>query len=92
MGMLFDYIKEIAASKDYYPDENNNEKDLFVEEIKQTMKELKNAEIYFQNVTDPDLIDHAIYKLESVKRKYTYLLKKAKEEGINFNNFTSLLS
>ncbi|AIS51268.1 hypothetical protein TKV_c00540 [Thermoanaerobacter kivui] len=91
MGMLFEYLKEIAATKNIY-DNYSNEAYQLVNEVKQTVKELKDAEIYFQNVTDPDLVDYAIYRLESLKRKYIYLLKKAKKEGINFDNFSSLLS
>ncbi|ABY91362.1 MAG: Uncharacterized protein XD65_0381 [Caldanaerobacter subterraneus] len=90
MGMLFDYLKEIAVTKNIY--DYNSENYQLVNEVRQTIKELKDAEIYFQNVTDPDLVDYAIYRLESLKRKYIYLLKKAKEEGINFDNFSSLLS
>ncbi|AEM77575.1 MULTISPECIES: DUF2508 family protein [Thermoanaerobacter] len=90
MGMLFDYLKEIAVTKNIY--DYNSENYQLVNEVRQTIKELKDAEIYFQSVTDPDLVDYAIYRLESLKRKYIYLLKKAKEEGINFDNFSSLLS
>ncbi|ADD01369.1 DUF2508 family protein [Thermoanaerobacter sp. CM-CNRG TB177] len=90
MGMLFDYLKEIAVTKNIY--DYNSENYQLVNEVKQTIKELKDAEIYFQNVTDPDLVDYAIYRLESLKRKYIYLLKRAREEGINFDNFSSLLS
>lgn len=89
--MLFDYLKEMAATKNIY-DYNCSENYQLVNEVRRTIKELKDAEIYFQSVTDPDLVDYAIYRLESLKRKYIYLLKKAKEEGINFDNFSSLLS
>ncbi|MBE3591445.1 MAG: DUF2508 family protein [Thermoanaerobacter sp.] len=90
MGMLFDYLKEIAVTKNIY--DYNSKNYQLVNEVRQTIKELKDAEIYFQSVTDPDLVDYAIYRLESLKRKYIYLLKKAKEERINFDNFSSLLS
>ncbi|EGD52019.1 hypothetical protein TheetDRAFT_1106 [Thermoanaerobacter ethanolicus JW 200] len=90
MGMLFDYLKGIAVTKNIY--DYNSENYQLVNEVRQTIKELKDAEIYFQSVTDPDLVDYAIYRLESLKRKYIYLLKKAKKEGINFDNFSSLLS
>lgn len=43
----------------------------------------QNAEKFFHSVSsDPDLIDHAIYKLESNKARYVYLLKQAKSKGI----------
>ena len=37
------------------------------------------AENYFDNVADPDLIDFAIYDIEAAKKKYIYMLKKARE-------------
>lgn len=38
------------------------------------------ARSYFDSITDPDLIDYAIYTLEAAERKYMYLLKQMKEE------------
>ncbi|MDI6605492.1 MAG: DUF2508 family protein [Thermoanaerobacteraceae bacterium] len=87
MGLLYNALKELSFTKEV-KDENY----LLVNEVKQTMRQIKDAEMYFQNVTDPDLIDQAIYNLESLKKKYIYLIKKAKENGINFNNFDSLIS
>ena len=34
---------------------------------------------YFDNVADPDLIDFAIYDMEAAKKRYVYMLKKARE-------------
>ncbi|MDK2784518.1 MAG: hypothetical protein PWQ41_1426 [Bacillota bacterium] len=39
------------------------------------------ARRYFDAVTDPDLIDFAIYNMEAAQRRYTYLLKRARAEG-----------
>ncbi|HHY46195.1 MAG TPA: YaaL family protein [Firmicutes bacterium] len=36
------------------------------------------AERYFHAVTDPDLIDHAIYSMCAAEQKYIYFLKKAR--------------
>ena len=55
------------------------EKEKILENLKSAQKEWKDKEIYFQSVTEPDLIDHAIYELEASKIKYMYLLKKAKK-------------
>lgn len=42
------------------------------------------AQEYFQNVSDPDLIEYAIYDLETAKRRYMYLLKRVRvqEEAV----------
>lgn len=42
------------------------------------------ARTYFDNVTDPDLIDHAIFAIEAAERKYMYLLRHAEEFGYKF--------
>lgn len=49
------------------------------EQIELAKKDWVYAHNYFQNVTDPDLIDHAIYMLEAAEAKYSYLLKQARE-------------
>ncbi len=54
-----------------------------LENIRMAHEEWRNAEKYFENVTDPDLIDHAIYRIEAARTRYTYLLKLAREMGIN---------
>lgn len=43
-------------------------------------KEWTDAERYFNNVTDPDLVDHAIYSLRAAEQKYSYFLKKARSQ------------
>lgn len=60
----------------------NLENEKIIKEIKQAQNEIKNAENFFQNVTDMELIDVAIYELEAKISKYQYLIKIAKEKGI----------
>ena len=50
-------------------------------------QEWKYAKLYFDCVTDPDLIDHAIFYIGATEKKYMYLLKRAREEGLNIDNF-----
>ena len=33
----------------------------------------------FDNVDDPDLVDFAIYDMQAARKKYVYMLKKARE-------------
>jgi hypothetical protein len=40
------------------------------------------------SVTDPDLIDHAIFYMGATEKKYVYLLKRAREMGINIQTPT----
>ena len=50
----------------------------FATEIKKAHADWQAAENYFDNVADPDLVDFAIYDIEAAKKKYIYMLKKAK--------------
>ena len=58
-----------AQPKDYFT---------IVEEARQ---DWQGARKRFEQISDPDLVDHAIYALEAAERRYVYLLKKAREEG-----------
>lgn len=62
----------------------NDEKEL-IENIYKAQNDWIKSEQYFQCVSDPDLIDHAIYTMEATKVKYMYLIKKAKERGVKLN-------
>ncbi|MGM0369331.1 MAG: DUF2508 family protein [Bacillota bacterium] len=50
------------------------------EKIEEARVEWKKARKYFDIVSDPDLVDHAIYLLGAAERKYEYLLKVKQEE------------
>ncbi|MCL4423990.1 MAG: YaaL family protein [Firmicutes bacterium] len=41
------------------------------------------AQNYFENVSDPELVDHAIYLLEAAERKYVYLLRQARTSDVH---------
>lgn len=49
--------------------------------VEQARQDWQCARERFDQISDPDLIDHAIYDLEAAERRYVYLLKKAREEG-----------
>ncbi|MDI3281173.1 MAG: YaaL family protein [Bacillota bacterium] len=40
------------------------------------------AKSYFDFVTEPDLIDVAVYNIQAAERKYMYLLKEARNQGL----------
>ncbi len=45
-------------------------------------REWMQAKAYFEEVDDPDLVDHAIYAMEAAEKKYMYLLKLARKENV----------
>lgn len=57
-----------------------------LQNLNKAHSEWKKAELYFQSVTEPELIDHAIYNLEAARTKYLYLLKQARRKKIKVNN------
>ena len=61
---------------------NQNE---FLELIREARDEWYQAQNYFENVSEPDLVDYAIFKAEAAKRRYMYLLKQARIYGIKNN-------
>ncbi|WIV12327.1 DUF2508 family protein [Proteiniborus sp. MB09-C3] len=68
-----------------------NEYEKFLEQLNQAHEEWHDAELYFQSVTESDLIDYAIYKMQASKTKYVYLLKQAKKMGIKAENVDNSL-
>lgn len=57
-----------------------NLEDELTQDLEEAQRELTRARRYFNSVSDPDLIDHAIYLLEATRKKYSYLLKKKKKQ------------
>lgn len=58
-------------------------------EIEQAHLEWSIAKQHIDHVSEPELIDHAIYHLEATERKYGYLLREAKKRyGQQGNNAT----
>ncbi|MFZ5823799.1 MAG: DUF2508 family protein [Bacillota bacterium] len=46
------------------------------QEMEAARREAEAAERYFQTVTEPELVDHAIFTMEAAKRKYVYLYRQ----------------
>jgi len=51
----------------------------YADDVKRAYAVWQAAQNYFDNVADPDLIDFAIYDMEAAKKRYVYMLKKARE-------------
>lgn len=56
-----------------------SEEEKLREEISQAQADWALAQRHIDYVSDPELIDHAIYYLEAAERKYGYLLREAKK-------------
>ena len=74
---LFDFIpgfKTEAKTNDYHKE--------ICCAISIAHQEWLDAQCFFDNVNDNDLIDYAIHKIDAAKSKYMYLLRLARESGI----------
>ena len=69
--------------------EKELEKENIIKEIKKAQTDVAVAEKFFQFVSDPELVDVAIYNLEAKKSRY--LIKIAKEKGIKKSLKESLI-
>lgn len=49
--------------------------------VEQARQEWQDAKGRFNEVSDPDLVDYAVYALEAAERRYIYLLRKARQNG-----------
>ncbi|GEM_PF-3301720 len=58
-----------------------------LQELAQAREEWQSAHSYFNNATDPELVDHAVLLLEAAERKYMYLLKEVKAKGLKVDMF-----
>ena len=56
--------------------------------IEQARREWQDAQEYYNNFTDNDLIDHAAFRIQAAEKRYVYLMKKAREEGIVYSRYT----
>lgn len=69
--------------------DSNVKNDLYIN-LENAKKEWEEAKNIFENVSEPDLVDYAIYNVEAAERKYVYLLRQIKEqnekEKVNANN------
>lgn len=78
VSALGNLYNKVSQTSDQETDENKE----LAQCVIKAHEDWQSAENFFHSVSDPDLIDHAIYKLEASKARYVYLLKQAKAEGI----------
>lgn len=79
--LISEKFKELSGSRGLTEEEEITNK------LREAFEEWKKKEIYFESVTEPDLIDHAIYEIEASKTKYIYFLKKAKKKDIKAKSY-----
>jgi len=77
---IVDYVLNILRGS-----KKKDENEEFIRMIFKAKQEMVDAQCYFDNITAPELVDYAIYKMEAAKSQYVYLLKLAKDKGLNID-------
>lgn len=62
-------------------DPNLEERNQITRAIEKAHREWIAARTYFQTVSDPELVDHAIFLVDAAEKKYMYLMRRAREHG-----------
>lgn len=60
------------------------EEDELLGAIRTARMDYKMAESRFNETSESDLVDQAIYDMLSAKTRYTYLMKQARDRGLRF--------
>ncbi len=63
--------------------EREKERKAFLQIVYKAKEDWQDSQNYFENVSNPDLVDLAIHRMEAAKIFYMYLLKEAKRKGIS---------
>lgn len=64
------------------PSEQERKEEL-VEQIDKAREEWDLARCQLDQMSEPELIDYAVYRLQAAEKRYMYLLKKAEKKGIS---------
>ncbi|MBE3520205.1 MAG: YaaL family protein [Firmicutes bacterium] len=62
--------------------EKEIERKALLKALRQAQHEMDVALSYFHESTDPEIIDHAIYLMEAARKKYSYFLRKARQDNL----------
>ncbi|HHV33034.1 DUF2508 family protein [Caproiciproducens sp. LBM24188] len=72
--------------------ENEEQKQRLLEEIKEVVRLIACNDNWFEQESDENLIDACIYQREELYSRYRYLLKAARQQGVNCTPFTKSIS
>ena len=58
--------------------------DRHAEDVRKALSEWQEAKRYFENVSDPDLVEYAVYQVEAARRRYVLMLRRYAAEEAYF--------
>lgn len=78
-----DFSEKFLSLKDIiHSGQADDNKDIY-ESLKKAKQDWENAKNIFENVSNPDLVDYAIYNVDAAEKRYMYLLKQIKNGNLN---------
>lgn len=79
---MSDFSDKVLSLKDIiHSGQADESKDIY-ENLKKAKQDWENAKNIFENVSNPDLVDYAIYNVDAAEKRYMYLLKQIKNGNI----------
>ncbi|WP_353893312.1 DUF2508 family protein [Proteinivorax hydrogeniformans] len=76
-------VKLLKGIKNYFLEDGNPvdvpQSKSAIQLLEEAKKEWQCAREYFNNVSDPELVDYAIFSVQAAEKRYEYLLKKEKQ-------------
>ncbi len=64
------------------PEQQQHPEDYY-QVVEHARRQWHDARQRFNQVSDPDLVDSAIFEIEAAEKRYIYLLKKAREKKVS---------
>ena len=64
----------------------------YLNDVRRAWIRWQNAVSYFDNVTDPELVEYAIYNVEAARIQYMYMVKNAKYNTNSTDNVQDVSS
>jgi len=72
---IFQFMRK---PRDEHADEERRE---LLAALHETHNLLESARLIFDRVSEPELVDASVFEINSLQARYSYLLRKAREEG-----------
>lgn len=79
--MLMHWLAFLGSLEEGFQNRSREDAE-FLSLVQAARVEWQTAQNFFEHVSEPELVDLAIYKLEAARRRYMYLLKQARIQGL----------
>ncbi len=74
--VLHEVLERLNPSMD--ADKSSETEQAWYEAVEEAHQEWQRARRYFENVSDPELVDHAIHMMSAAEKKFCYVLNQVR--------------